>query len=170
MKALDRKLLRDLSRLKGQLVTIALVVAAGIAAFISLRGTYSSVLRARDTYYQAQRFAEVFARLERAPEAVAREIERIPGIARVETRVVNPVALPLPDAPRPIQGEVLSRVGPVSSVECALSTTGSRTAPVSHSSIPSTARHVAFGRFASRMRSRPTSQARWATRSVSNTR
>ncbi|HZO14906.1 MAG TPA: ABC transporter permease [Polyangiaceae bacterium] len=108
MKALDRKLLRDLSRLKGQLITIAMVVAAGIAAFISLRGTYSSLLRARDGYYEAQRFAQVFARVERAPEAVGRDLERIPGVSRVETRIINPAALPLPDVPRPLQGEVLS--------------------------------------------------------------
>lgn len=108
MKTLDRKLLRDLARLKGQLITIALVVAAGISAFVSMRGTYSSLERARVAYYQEQRFAQVFARLERAPETVRREIERIAGVARIETRIVSPVALPLRDAPRPIQGEILS--------------------------------------------------------------
>jgi putative ABC transport system permease protein len=108
VKALDRKLWRDLGRLKGQLVTIALVVAAGIAAFISMRGAYTSLARARDSYYETQRFGDVFVRLERAPEAVARELERIDGVARVETRIVHPAVLPLPDLPRPIQGEILS--------------------------------------------------------------
>ena len=42
LKALDRKLLREMKRLKGQIVTIALVLAGGIACFISLRGTFPS--------------------------------------------------------------------------------------------------------------------------------
>ena len=35
------------------MLTIALVVASGIAAFIAMKGNYISLLRARDTYYHA---------------------------------------------------------------------------------------------------------------------
>ena len=59
---LDRKLLREVSRLKGQVVTIALVVASGIVCFISLRGTYTSLEASRSAYYDRYRFADVFAR------------------------------------------------------------------------------------------------------------
>ena len=48
MPALARKLLRDLVRLRGQVVTIALVVAAGIASFVTMRGNYASLEAARD--------------------------------------------------------------------------------------------------------------------------
>jgi hypothetical protein len=43
MPALDRKLVREVSRLKGQIATIALVLAGGITCFIALRGTYRSL-------------------------------------------------------------------------------------------------------------------------------
>jgi len=40
---LDRKLLRDLWTLKSQAFTIALVVAAGLGAFIAQLSTYDSL-------------------------------------------------------------------------------------------------------------------------------
>ena len=74
MRALDRKFLRDVARLKGQVLTIALVLAGGITSFVSLQGTHASLVRSRDAYYDRQRFAHVFASLERAPEGVAARI------------------------------------------------------------------------------------------------
>src|ERR1051325_7824437 len=77
--ALDRKLGRGLWRLKGQVATIALVLACGIMAMVMLRSTWQSLLGARDAYYQQYRFGDVFARLERAPEAVLPRLERLPA-------------------------------------------------------------------------------------------
>ena len=57
VKALDRKMLRDLTRLKGQVATIAVVLACGIMALIMLESTVSSLNDSRDAYYSAQRFA-----------------------------------------------------------------------------------------------------------------
>ena len=90
MSALDRKLGRDLWRLKGQVATIALVLACGIMAMIMLRSTWQSLLGARDSYYERFRFADVFARLERAPEAVA--LERALGQADDEAAGIDGVA------------------------------------------------------------------------------
>jgi len=39
---LRRKLFRDVGQLRGQVITIALVVASGIAAYVTLEGTYAS--------------------------------------------------------------------------------------------------------------------------------
>ncbi|MEB2313391.1 MAG: ABC transporter permease [Sorangiineae bacterium] len=111
MRALDRKLIRDLSRLRGQMLTIALVIAAGLAAFISLRGTYRSLELARSTYYERQRFADVFASLERAPASLSAAVEHIPGVSRVETRIVKFAMLPLLDVAEPFRAQVLS-LGP----------------------------------------------------------
>lgn len=41
LPALQRKLFRDLARRKGQVLTISLVVACGIASFGSMRGNYA---------------------------------------------------------------------------------------------------------------------------------
>ena len=42
---LDRKLLRDILAMRGQVMTIALVVAAGIAVFVASISTYDSLRR-----------------------------------------------------------------------------------------------------------------------------
>jgi putative ABC transport system permease protein len=108
VSTLERKLTRDLWRLKGQVATIALVLACGIMAMIMLRSTWSSLLGARDEYYDRYRFGDVFAHLERAPDAVARRLEQLPGVAVVYPRIVHEVMVPLPEQPDPIVGRVVS--------------------------------------------------------------
>jgi putative ABC transport system permease protein len=108
VSALDTKLMRDLARLKGQLITIAMVVAVGIACFITLRGNYLSLQYARHAYYERHRFADVFAHLERAPQALAADLEAIPGVARVDTRVVEAAMVPLESMPEAIRAQVVS--------------------------------------------------------------
>lgn len=111
VSALDRKLLRDLSRLKGQVITIALVVACGIATFAAMRSTWHSLTDSRDAYYERYRFGDVFAHLERAPESLAERIEAIPGVARVYTRVVEAAVLPMPEMAEPAVGTLMSIPG-----------------------------------------------------------
>ncbi|MCA9711188.1 MAG: ABC transporter permease, partial [Myxococcales bacterium] len=108
MSALFRKLLRDLARLQGQVITIALVVACGIASFVTMRSNYDSLLTSRDSYYEEFRFGDVFARLERAPESVRERAETIPGVAALYTRVVESAMVPMPSMPRPASGTVVS--------------------------------------------------------------
>lgn len=108
MSTLDRKLGRDLWRLKGQVATIGLVLACGMMAMIMLRSTWQSLIAARDVYYDQFRFADVFARLERAPASVAARLENIPGVALVDTRIVKEVMLPLASEPDPVIGRIVS--------------------------------------------------------------
>jgi len=106
--ALDRKLLREIRGLKGQIATIALVLASGITCFICMRGTYTSLDWSREGYYDRYRFAHVFANLERAPEAMARRIADLPGVAMAQTRIVKEVTLPVEGLERPAYGKILS--------------------------------------------------------------
>jgi putative ABC transport system permease protein len=108
MSVLDRKLARDLLRLRGQLTAILLVVACGIASYVTLRSTYRSLLVSQATYYADYRFADVFASLKRAPSSVADEIARLPGAAAVETRVVVEVTLDVPGLDEPATGRLVS--------------------------------------------------------------
>jgi putative ABC transport system permease protein len=108
VSALDRKLLRDLSRLRGQVITIALVVAAGIAAFVTLQSAWASLERARDTYYDRYRFGDVFATAERVPGPTAAEIEAIPGVAVVYPRIVEWVTVPIEGLAEPASGRLVS--------------------------------------------------------------
>lgn len=107
MSALDRKVLRDLRSLAGQGITIALVVAAGIATYVCLQGTWQSLIHSRDAYYERHRFGDVFAAVSRAPLAVAQRVEAIPGVARVYPRVSDLVSLPFPEEPEPAAGQII---------------------------------------------------------------
>lgn len=108
ISALDRKLVRNLSTLAGQVITIALVVGAGIATYVTLQGTWDSLIYSRDAYYDRYRFADVFAKAKRVPEAVAARIEALDGVAVVDTRVSEIVNLPFPGEPDPASGQILS--------------------------------------------------------------
>jgi putative ABC transport system permease protein len=105
---LDRKLLRDLWEMKGQAVAIAAVVAAGVAVFVMYHSNFDSLRRTQAAYYERQRFADVFASLKRAPNRLEERLREIPGVARVETRVVAEVTLDVPDYPEPVRGRLVS--------------------------------------------------------------
>jgi putative ABC transport system permease protein len=108
MRALDRKLWRDLRRMRGQVITIALVLAAGVAATISLTGTYRALGAARDDYYARHGFPDLWAHLERAPDAIVARLAELPGVARIEPRLVEPLIVRVPGALRPAVGQVES--------------------------------------------------------------
>ena len=108
VSALNRKLLRDLVHLKGQVVTVALVVACGIAGFVAFQSTWDSLERSKNGYYERYRFADAFVRLKRAPDWVAGRLEAIPGVARVYPRLVEMVTLPIPGTVQPPIGQIVS--------------------------------------------------------------
>jgi putative ABC transport system permease protein len=113
LSTIERKLVRELGRLKGQIATIALVLAGGITCFICLRGTYNSLDASRARYYDRYRFAHVFAHLERAPVSIAGQLQLVPGVAEIEARITKEVALPLEGLDRPAYARLISlpRVG-----------------------------------------------------------
>lgn len=107
VSVLDLKLVRDLWRMRGQALTIALVVACGIGGFIASHSTHDSLTRARDRFYEVSQFPHLFAELKRAPDAVAGEISRIPGVAQVATRVQQEVQLDIPGVTHPVSGRII---------------------------------------------------------------
>ncbi|MFN0317161.1 MAG: ABC transporter permease [Burkholderiales bacterium] len=108
LRTLDRKLLRDLWQLKGQVITIALVVASGIAAFCAALSTYESLKSMQAEYYETARFAHVFVQLKRAPDSVAAELLDIPGVASAETTITRDVLLDLPGVTEPMTGRMIA--------------------------------------------------------------
>lgn len=108
ISALDRKLLRDLSQMKGQSFAIAIVIAAGVATFVNSRTIMHSLELTRSTFYERYRFADVFAKVKRAPDAIADRLAEIPGVAQVETRIVQLVTLDVPGLEEPAVGQLIS--------------------------------------------------------------
>ena len=102
MRALDRKLWRDLLQMRGQVLTIALVVACGVAGFVGTLSTYVSLDRAREDFYRQARFADLFASLKRAPGDMAPRLAGIPGVSDVQAGVVFDTTLDLEGVVEPL--------------------------------------------------------------------
>ncbi len=105
---LDLKLLRDLGRMKGQVLAVSLVMACGLAMMIMTRSLLLTLEQTRDDYYQSHRMADVFGTLKRAPLSLKDRIMQIPGIAALELRVVQAAVLDLPGVSVPCSGQLVS--------------------------------------------------------------
>jgi putative ABC transport system permease protein len=105
---LDKKLLRDLAKMKGQVFAVSLVMACGLAMMIMTRSLIFTLESTRSTYYQRHAMADIFATLKRAPLSVADQLATLPGVATVETRVAVDVTLDLPGLSEPATGHIIS--------------------------------------------------------------
>ena len=108
MRALDRKVLRDLWHLRGQVLAIGMVVAAGIAALIMSLSTLEALDETTAAYYERYRFGDVFAWVKRAPGSVEKRIEAIPGVRTVNTRVRQIATLDIAGFAEPVMGQIVS--------------------------------------------------------------
>jgi putative ABC transport system permease protein len=108
LRTLDRKLLRELWQHRIQIISIALVMACGTMTIMGLRSTLASVRHARDDYYAANRFGDVFVQAKRVPASIASRLAAIPGVAAVETRIVENVKLDVPGVSEPAIGHMVS--------------------------------------------------------------
>jgi putative ABC transport system permease protein len=108
MSALNFMLIRDLMRMRGQVIAMALVVASGIATYVTMRSSYESLLVSQAEYYGAYRFADVFVHLKRGPESVVADIGAIPGVGMVQSRIVVEVTLDVPGLDEPATGRLIS--------------------------------------------------------------
>ena len=108
MSSLDRKLLRDLWRLRLQALAIALVIASGVALMVMALTTTESLEATTSAYYERARFADVFARLKRAPDSLEARIAAIPGVRVVETRIVESGLLDVAGYREPVVATLVS--------------------------------------------------------------
>lgn len=108
LTSLDRKLVRDLWHIRGQVIAIAFVIACGVATVVMALGTLHSLQETRDAYYERYHFAHVFASVKRAPLSLLNDITEIPGVARAETRIVHSVILDIEGMQEPARGMLVS--------------------------------------------------------------
>lgn len=107
MKALDTKLWRDLHSLWAQVLTIAVVVAIGVAGFVGMFSVHASLKNARDNFYRDSRMADVFIRIQRAPLPLQARLLALPGVADIQLNVVHDAQLALPHAQAPVTGRFI---------------------------------------------------------------
>lgn len=108
MNLLDRKLWRDALAMKGQVITIALVVAAGVAVFVASISTYNSLRSGRDQFYHDARFPQLFVTLKRAPLSIVPRLAEITGVVAVDPRIVRDVIVDQPSSPLPVSARIVS--------------------------------------------------------------
>ncbi|MCZ8163770.1 MAG: FtsX-like permease family protein [Beijerinckiaceae bacterium] len=105
---LNRKALRDFWALRTQVVSIALLIASGIAVFVMSASNYATLLRARNEHYAAERFADVFVSLKRAPLAIAERLRLIDGVGVLEARIAATIRIDDPSSALPVTGRMMS--------------------------------------------------------------
>lgn len=108
MSALYKKLFRELWKAKGQVTSIALVVATGIMSIVTMVGSYQSLVVAQQQFYREARFADVWVSLVRAPESLGNTLESIEGVDAADTRVTFLATLDLDDSGIPAHGRFIS--------------------------------------------------------------
>ena len=101
--ALDRKLLRNLWHMRGQVLAIALVLAAAAATFVLSTGVHSSLTATRAAYYDRNGFADVFAGMTRAPRSVVARVAAIPGAQRAQGSIIQYATLDMPGRKDPVR-------------------------------------------------------------------
>jgi putative ABC transport system permease protein len=107
MKALDRKVFRDLRLLWSQALTIALVVASGMGGFLAMLSAVDSLAGARDAFYTQGRFGDVFAAVRRAPESITPRLAELPGVVDVQTTVEAMARVSVPGSIDPVMGQLI---------------------------------------------------------------
>ena len=108
MQSLNIKLFREVKSLRGQLIAIIIVIACGIANFVTFRSVHASLSLTQSSFYEDSRFADIFLEARRVPESVARRISDLDGVAHIETRVRADVMLDLPGVDEPASGTIIS--------------------------------------------------------------
>ena len=108
MKALDRKLLRELWRLRGQAFAVAVVIASGVAVLVMSLSTLEALDVTTAAYYERNRFADVFANAVRAPLRVAERVAALPGVQSVDARISRFATLDIEGFAEPVIGRLVS--------------------------------------------------------------
>jgi putative ABC transport system permease protein len=108
LRAVDLKLLRDLWRMRGQALAVALVAMCGVATLVTMRGSYEAMVAAQASYYEHYRFADVFAHVKSAPLTLLERVREIPGVNEADGRVVFDASLDVPGLDEPASGRLVS--------------------------------------------------------------
>jgi len=108
MNTLNKKLLRDINKSKGQVIALMAVIMCGIACFVCFFSSHRNLKLSRDSYYTQYNFADFYIPLEKAPNRAIYNINNIKGVKVAQGRIVKEVSLDLQDDDRPKVGRIIS--------------------------------------------------------------
>lgn len=105
---LDRKLMRDLLRIKGQAGAIALVIGLGVLMQVMMTGLVNTLDETRLAYYDRYRLADVFVPVTRAPERMAARLANDRRVATATSRIKGQALIDPGKGALPIRAQALS--------------------------------------------------------------
>lgn len=105
---LDRKLARDLWRMRWQVMAVALLIACGVAVAVMAFSAQQALERAQGDFYDETHFADVFIQAKRAPISRARDLEAIEGVTAVDVRISQSGLMDVPGLARPAIARLIS--------------------------------------------------------------
>ncbi|WP_395647894.1 ABC transporter permease [Terricaulis sp.] len=108
MRALDKKLFRDIWRMRVHAAGVILVLACGLAMFVMAVGMRETLERTRAEYYARQRMADLSVSVVRAPNRLEAALAAAPGVQSVETRIAGYALLDLPQIEEPAAARIVS--------------------------------------------------------------
>jgi len=108
VSVLHKKLWRDLWRLRASVLAISLIVASGIALMIGALNTIKTIEVTRQVYYDQSGFGDLFANAHRVPRHLRHEIAALPGVRRMDDKVVGAALIDLPSLKVPARGQLIS--------------------------------------------------------------
>ena len=107
MRSLNKKIVRDLWHLRGQVIAIGLVIASGVATLLMSLSTLEALDETATAYYERYHFADVFAHLKRAPLSLERKIAAIPGVRTVQNRITGFVTVEVDGFHEPVMAQIV---------------------------------------------------------------
>jgi len=108
LRSLNRKLVRDIVNMWGQVLAVSLVVACGVGIYVMMHGTLVSLKDTLDAYYSRYYMADIWAPVRRAPMQQIDRIAAIDGVKRVEGRISATALLDMPSENEPVRGLIVS--------------------------------------------------------------
>ncbi|HEX5378564.1 MAG TPA: ABC transporter permease [Phenylobacterium sp.] len=105
---LDRKLARDLWRMRWQVLAIALLIACGVSVAVMSFSAMRALTQAQEAFYRDTRFADVFAQAKRAPISRVRDLAKIEGVTAVDATILQSGLMDVPGLSRPAIARVIS--------------------------------------------------------------
>lgn len=134
MRMLTLKALRDTLAHKGQFISLVVLVAIGIASYVTFQNGYYNLKTSLDHAYSTLRLSDFTVRVNRLPASEARALEALPGVEHAQVRTVSDVGLELSGA-RQATARIISTPGPGAPVNAVYVERGRFPAPESRDEV-----------------------------------
>ncbi|MDL2233545.1 FtsX-like permease family protein [Ruminococcaceae bacterium OttesenSCG-928-L11] len=84
-----KQALRSMWRGRKSYLACIVLMAVGIATFVSFNQLFANLTAAMESMYTGQRFADAFAAVKEIPLSAVKRLEEVPGVARVDATIVT---------------------------------------------------------------------------------